>query len=650
MRAGVLLWLLLFGIYLLCAPGTFYFEDSPELAACALSLGNTHPPGYSLLVMLGRLVLCLPVGGVCFRFNLLGAASAAGAAVILGSLVFRLSKALWPKAKAAAGAASVLAGGCWAFSDAFWWEAVIGDKYPPYYMFFMLLMLIGAGILGHDRRPAGARVALLGLTSGVCFGFHYYAVFALPMIALAIIPPVFSREMRARAAWLRILVLAATLGILPISARILYPCLRSAAGTELNWGRPDSASRLNDYLRGSIYREAFAASSISASSDGATARFGQSLRFLREELPIILLLGIPAGAFILFRRQAKLAAALAACVLGNWIYAMNFTEKVVRWYEPAYGILMAFSAIGMLYCLQRFGRKGAIVMAALAVLGCTLQFGRGHERCNLARFYNAHDFARNLLASIPYGAVYLGAGDFDLFPLWAVRHCEGLRADVEAIGVASFLDSKLAGAGNQGNLAMRLNLPADSRAALASLLGGKSPVPVMVAPAGYDARIYGLMPGLEIQQTRGLAGRSQAHWDPSGTFRWSRRLHRAYTYRGLNYARAGALADLVRPRDEVARGAMLQYPLCFSLIARQGYSFGMRDDGAWAIEIARRQMEALAGPLGSRGSAASAPPATGAAGKFRVAEGFYRLADLFDGRGIRKLAGQYRDCARAISE
>ena len=650
MKTAAPLWLLLFGIYLFCAPATFYFEDSPELAACALSLGNTHPPGYPLLILLGRLVQSLPVGGVCFRFNLLSAASAAGAATILGLLVFRLSSTVWPESKTAAGAASVMAGGCWALSDTFWWEAVIGDKYPPYYMLFMLVMLLGVVALKQSRRPAGTQIVLLGLAAGVCFGFHYYAIFALPMIALVIVYPAFSREMRSRVAWLRILFLASALGILPLSTRILFPPIRAAANVELNWGRPDSASRLNDYLRGRIYREAFEASSIPVSSDGAAARFIQSLRFLHEEIPTILLLGIPAGVLILVICRVQLAAALAACALGNWIYAMNFTEKVVRWYEPAYGILMAFSAIGILYCLQRVGRKGAAIMVVLAILGCTWQFRRGYERCSLGRFYAAHDFARNLLVSIPFGAVYLGAGDFDLFPLWAVRHCENLRTDIDGIGVASFLDPGLAGAGNQANLAARLDWPADSQAALGRLLAGKDGVPVMVAPVGYDARIYDRVRGLEIQQTRGLAGRLQSYWDAPGSFKWSRRLHRAYTYRGLNYARAGALADLVRPRDEVARGAMLQYPLCFSVLARQGFRFGMQDDGAWAIEIARDQMEALVGPLGEQEFVGAGPAATGPSGKFHIAEGFYRLADLFDGRGVRKLAGQYRDCALAITE
>lgn len=650
MKMGCVFWLVLFWVYLLCMPGTFYFEDSPELAACSLSLGNAHPPGYPLLILLGRLAHILPVGGPCFRFNLLVAASGAGAAVLLGLLVFRLATDLWPEARRGSLAAGVLAAGSWAFSDAFWWEATIGDKYSPYYLAFMAVALLGADLLGRNCKDAGRRSIFMGLATGTCYALHYYAVFVLPLAVLAFIRAAFCERRRGKRNWPRVLWLAILLGILPISTRLLYPPIRSAAGTELNWGRPDSAFRLKEYLGGSLYKEAFAASSISEGLGGAADRFLHSLRLLNEEFPIVLMVGIPAGLLAVFRLRAWLAAGLVASALCNWIYALNFTEKVVRWYEPAYGIMLAFSAIGVLYVLRRPKGKGAALLAVLAVLSCGWQLQRGHNRCNLSAFYAAHDFARNLLASLPPGAIYLGAGDFDLFPLWAVRHCEGFRRDVEGVGLASFLDSRLAGAGNQVELMSRLDLPAEPRAALVRLLAMRNGIPVMVAPAGYDMQIYERIPEVAIQQTRGLAGRFQRHWDAAGSFEWSRRIHRAYTYRCLNYARAGALTDMGRPRDEVARGAMLQYPLCFSVLARQGFRFRMDSEGEWAIEIARRQVEALVGDL-ERNTRELAPGAARArADKFIVAEGFQRLADLFEERGVPGLAAQYRECARGIAE
>lgn len=651
MKTGSLFWLALFWVYLLCAPGTFYFEDSPELAACSISLGNSHPPGYPLLILLGRLAQAIPVGTPCFRFNLMIAASGAGAAVFLGLLVVRLAADIWPKTKQGSLlAAGVLAGGSWAFSDAFWWEAAIGDKYPPYYMALMGAVFIGANLLGKECKDASRRVICLGLGTGICYAFHYYAVFMLPLAILVFIRIVFHDWGSGRRKWPRFLFLAILLGIVPVSTRILYPPIRSAAGAELNWGRPDSAFRLKNYLEGSMYREAFAASSVSDGFGGAADRFLQSLRLLNEELPVVLMLGIPAGLLVILRLRPWMASALCAVIFFNWIYAMNFTEKVVRWYEPAYGIMMALSAVGAIYIFRRLKTNAGPIIAVLAILSCGWQFQRGHSRCNLSAFYAAHDFARNLLISLPSGAIYLGAGDFDLFPLWAVSRCREQRLDVEGVGLASFLDSRLAGAGNQSKIVARLNLPGNPEAQLAGLLAGRGGAPVMVAPAGYDRRIYERVPEVVIQQTRGLAGRLQSHWDAPGSFDWSRRLHRAYTYRGLNYARVGALTDMERPRDEVARGALLQYPLCFSVLARQGFRFRMDAEGKWAIAIARRQVEALVGRLGAGGEELASDSARGRKDMFAVVEGFQRLADLFERRGVAGLAAQYRECARGISE
>src|SRR5690242_19949059 len=86
-------WLGLFGLYLACLPGGFYFEDGPELLACAAVLGNTHEPGYPLHALLGRLALALPVGGPAFRVNLLTAACGAGAAVLLGRVAATVVRA-----------------------------------------------------------------------------------------------------------------------------------------------------------------------------------------------------------------------------------------------------------------------------------------------------------------------------------------------------------------------------------------------------------------------------------------------------------------------------------------------------------------------------------------------------------------------------
>jgi len=114
-------WLALVAVFLRGLPGTFAFEDGPELLACAAGLGNTHPPGYPLLALAGRLALLLPVGAPAFRMNLAVAGCAALGAVVLGRLTASLARVAGA-GPTAAGLAGAFAGGVWALGDAAWWE------------------------------------------------------------------------------------------------------------------------------------------------------------------------------------------------------------------------------------------------------------------------------------------------------------------------------------------------------------------------------------------------------------------------------------------------------------------------------------------------------------------------------------------------
>ncbi len=621
------LWLALFGCHLRSAAPTFCFEDGPELAACAATLGNTHPPGYPLLMLAGRLALLWPAGAPAFRLNAAGAACAAGAAVVLGALAARFG---------GAAAAGCFAAAVWGLSDTVWWEAGIGDKYAPYYLAFLLLVAAGARLCESDTdRPR--RTARLGLAAGLAGACHLYAVFALP-VAFAGLLRSFRRHPRGvpRAA-----LLALAFALPPLSLRALYPPLRSAGAAALDWGRPDVLPRLLAYAPGRLYRTAFAASSLRVHPGLWLDRLAQAARFLADEVPLPLLLAAPFGAAWLARRRPWLAAGQAGCALADAAYALNFSEKIVRWYEPALALTVLAAAIGWARAAVRV-RGGPAWLALLAVLGPAWQWERGAVRNDLSRFTAAHDFARNLLRGVPVGALYLGAGDFDLFPLWALRYAEGERVDVEAVGLASFVEPGLAGAGNQRRFLADRGLPPEGLPALRAVLSAPGMPPVRTAAAGYDRALVAAMPFLRVHRSAGLAAAPTRGWDPAGSFAATRRAERAYTYRGFVYAPAGAVTRLERLRDEVARGALLQYPGCFASLGVELARFGLARESAWGFAKARRAMAALAGPLPVR-----APGAV--ADRFAVAEGYVRLADALEGRGATFLAGRMRENIAAVA-
>jgi hypothetical protein len=176
--------------------------------------------------------------------------------------------------------------------------------------------------------------------------------------------------------------------------------------------------------------------------------------------------------------------------------------------------------------------------------------------------------------------------------------------------------------------------------------------PVMVASSGYDRQLHAVMPFLKVIRFRGITGRLMKHYDAPGSAEESARVERTYTYRGLLYAKSGAIFDLVRVRDEVARGALLHYPACFASLGGLCLKFGLTREAASAFSLARRQMEALAGRISPPGTAPGMPPELAAAETDRAAVvmGYHRLADVFEDREVAFMAAQLRGNAVALAQ
>src|SRR3989304_9859212 len=65
-----------FTVYLLTLAPTIYIEDAAEFAAAVPTLGITHPSGFPLYMLLGKLfTILVPFGNMAFRVNLFSAAT-----------------------------------------------------------------------------------------------------------------------------------------------------------------------------------------------------------------------------------------------------------------------------------------------------------------------------------------------------------------------------------------------------------------------------------------------------------------------------------------------------------------------------------------------------------------------------------------------
>ncbi len=555
----------------------------------------------------------MPVGARAFRQNLLGAAVASAAAVLAGALATSMLRARGTdRILARLGGAFAIP--LWGLSDAFWWQAGIGDKYP-------LLCLLFVAVLWTAWR---GRVLVAAFVFGLAVTHHPFGLFAAPALLGA-------AWKRRRLAPILLLLIC-----LPLSLRVVSPPLRAVA--DMNWGDPVTARRMGRYLTSGRYHGAVA-QAREAPGAGLASGAALGFRLLREELTIAGLLLAAAGAAVVIRSAPGSAAALAACVVANIAFAVQTPEKVVRWYGPTYGIVAVLAGIGWAGWPGPGSRWFRVAAALGVVLIAGWQGSRGASRNDLSSFYAAHDQARNLLTTLPHGAVYLGRGDDDLFPLWAARFGEGLRSDVEAVGLGTPVDVRPADAGGLRRLSRRVGFAVNGWEHLHWLLTSPRGIPVRYARTGYDDVLWTAL-RLQSQRSAGLTAERTGAFDGVGSPAATRRAVRAYRWRGWRGAPAAALLDQRRPRDEIARDALLQYVHTFATLAVQLEAAGHDDDARAMYENSARLLEYFVGPL------PASPEVAGA--RASVALGFSRLASIWERRGVAPVAARFRTVARRV--
>ena len=172
--ASLLLFSIALFLYILTlAPGVLG-GDAGELQFVPYILGLTHPTGYPLLCLAGKLWSYLPIGTVAYRMNLLSAvfASLAIAAFHLAALKLTRNSI-----------ASSLAALTLASSYIFWSQAVIGDKYALNALFVVLVSGLAFSLM---ENYSPARLYALAFSLGLSLTHHRtMALFIPPLLLLA---------------------------------------------------------------------------------------------------------------------------------------------------------------------------------------------------------------------------------------------------------------------------------------------------------------------------------------------------------------------------------------------------------------------------------------------------------------------------------
>ncbi|MEP0845295.1 MAG: DUF2723 domain-containing protein [Phycisphaerae bacterium] len=204
--------------------------DAAELQFMAPLLGVCHPPGYPFVLLAAKLVASIPLGpSIAWRVNLLSAACATAACVLLTALVRRAT---------GSATAGIVAAGTLAFSSVFWSNALVAEVYA----FYALLLTLGLYAL--VRFAESNRVAWLcasALLMGCCVANRPSEAFVLPA---GLVFWVLSR--RSAPLTFRRVALGLGLGVLPLAGSVAYVMVREI---------PDRLYTRDDALRDAILRE-----------------------------------------------------------------------------------------------------------------------------------------------------------------------------------------------------------------------------------------------------------------------------------------------------------------------------------------------------------------------------------------------------------
>lgn len=457
-----------FGVYLRTLTPTVGFVDSGELTLAAWSLGNAHPPGFPLYLMLTHLFMLLPVGSVAVRANTASAFFAAASCAMLTLAIAEMLLTPWrrraastpaPAAKRKKGApapapavtvaaeeplptpvvaalVSAFGGLTLAFSRTLWAYATIAEVYALntallVTIFWLMLAWRRRELAGDARATRWLYAA--AIVFGLALGVHHVTIginlLAIGMLVFLTAGVPFFRSKK--------LLIAALLAIAALVAVYTYLPLAASHKPFMNWGDPSSISGIVDHITAKQYRLY-----IKTDDTAANGFFDYLVRDLGPTwLPLALLLGI-AGLVQLFRRDRPVAIFLLLVIAADfgWTLIYPIVNDQDAYALPAFVALAMAAAVGAwtIASLAR-GREAVVaaVLLAVPILGCATAWKyRDRSRFDVPRNYVA-----DAVAPMKPNALLI-TGDWELYsPLMYFTEVERLRPDVRAIQTGMLLRS-----------------------------------------------------------------------------------------------------------------------------------------------------------------------------------------------------------------
>jgi len=410
-----------FGVYLLTIIPTAIDQDSGELVTVAHVLGVAHPTGYPLWTLLGRGFDALPMGSTsAFRVALLSAISAAGAAAMVCWMTMAMSGV------ALAGVFAGVAFGVW-FPT--WSQAVRAEVYAFEALLFGLFLVI----LWRWQEERSPRWLIWLSAAGGLVAMHHRTGF------LAAAPALFVALWLTQPRRVRSYAWAAAAFVAPFLFYLYLP-IRAAANPPLNWGKPDTLERFIAHVSGRQYSKWVFMNSWDMVARQAERLWGECLAgpgWLSVALAVAGGALIAWGFAVSARRRPVVTwpLGIGAVGLSIWVLTWGDVSDSKVWLLPVGAAFALFGGLGLARIAEVFPRR-AVGWSVSVLMGISLVVGlvsANWARADQSDVWRHRDQWAAALMQMDEGAIFVAEWDNPMFMSWYLQEVEGLRRDVTVL-------------------------------------------------------------------------------------------------------------------------------------------------------------------------------------------------------------------------
>jgi len=416
--AMIITFLVSFVIYLITLCPTVYVGDSGEFTTAAYTLGITHPPGYPLYVLFGKIFsILIPYGNIAYRINLMSGLFGALTCSILYLILIHLFRRNNRESNSTNKYIfiAILSSLFLSFSKTFWSQSVIAEVYTI--NAFIIALLIYLSVTKHNN------IYIIAFVTGVGISGHYLTALLFPAFLL-----LFWKILLNEKNFIERTVSFSVFLLLGLSVLLFMP-VRSSANPFMDWGDTETFQNFIAQIRRVQYK---------------TFEFGQSVNFLTklsfikyffklagEQFTYYMVPFILLGMLNLYKEFKKYFTFTVTLFVINSVVLLLILKfqfnpqqaSVVEvYFLPAYTVMAIWLSFGFLY-ISKYIKY--YFLTPLIILPILFNFNYNNKRNN----FIASDYSSNILKSLPTDSHYFSSGDNQMFLLSYQQWCLKKRKD-----------------------------------------------------------------------------------------------------------------------------------------------------------------------------------------------------------------------------